>query len=200
MPKSYSKPLRSLKTWISDTWAFEIASLTLSAFSLAAIVILLSIYDGKPQFSFGVLNLNTVIAILAAAFRIGFMLPVGESLAQWKWLWFSKRSRPLADFDSIDEASRGSRGSLILLWQTKGITLTAVGAWIAILSLATEPFIQQLVTFRDTIVYLDNDQTTIPFARGWDGGTEFVDVPGMGTSNTEGEEAIQWEIQMTKVV
>ena len=164
MPKGASKPPRAPGVWLSDTWALEIAALVLSIVSLIAIIILLSIYDGKPQFSFGFLNLNTVIAILATAFRIGFMVPVGEALAQWKWLWFSKKARPLGDFDSIDDASRGSRGALLLLWETKGWSLTAVGAWIAILSLATEPFIQQLVTFRDTVVFEDSPSVRIPFA------------------------------------
>lgn len=187
MPKGAPKLARSPKVWISDTWALEIAALVLSVVSLVAIVILLSVYDGEPQFSFGIINLNTIIAILAAAFRIGFMVPVGEALAQWKWLWFSKKSRPLADFDSIDDASRGSRGSLLLLWQTKGLSLTAIGAWVAILSLATEPFIQQLVTFRDNVVFEDDPTVSIPFARRWDGGDEVGSPPdSISTSNPTG--------------
>lgn len=177
MAKRPAKPRSTFKVWLSDTWALEVAALILSVVSLVAIIILLTVYDGEPQFSFGVLNLNTVIAILAAAFRIGFMVPVGEALAQWKWLWFSKKPRALGDFDSIDEASRGSRGSLLLLWETKGLSLTAIGAWIAILSLATEPFIQQIVTFRDTIIFEDNPRVSIPFAQRWNGGSEVRSAP-----------------------
>ena len=172
MPKGVSKAPKAPGVWLSDTWALEVAALVLSIVSLIAIIILLSIYDGKPQFSFGFLNLNTVIAILATAFRIGFMVPVGEALAQWKWLWFSKKARPLGDFDSIDDASRGSRGALLLLWETKGWSLTAIGAWVAILSLATEPFIQQLVSFRNTVVFEDSPSVQVPFAQKWSGGDE----------------------------
>jgi hypothetical protein len=181
--KGQKKPHRSLSVWIADTWALEIAALILAIVSLVVIIILLSVYDGKPQFSFGFLNLNAVIAILAAAFRIGFMVPVGEALAQWKWLWFSKKTRPLGDFDAIDDASRGSRGALLLLWKTKGWSLTAIGAWIAVLSIATETFIQQLVTFRDQVVFEDNVRVSIPFAQRWSGGTEVGYSPESSSSN-----------------
>ena len=187
MPKGTPKTSRASKVWLSDTWALEIAALILSVVSLIAIIILLSIYDGKAQFAFAFLNLNTVISILAAAFRIGFMVPVGEALAQWKWLWFSKKSRPLGDFDSIDDASRGSRGSLLLLWETKGWSLTAIGAWIAILSLATEPFIQQLVTFRDTVVFEDSPSVRIPFAQRWDGGSRTAGSIDDTSTSSDGE-------------
>ena len=187
MKKRAPKPPTAPGVWLSDTWALETAALVLSIVSLIAIITLLSIYDGKPQFSFGFLNLNTVIAILATAFRIGFMVPVGEALAQWKWLWFSKKARPLSDFDSIDDASRGSRGAMLLLWETKGWSLTAIGAWIAILSLATEPFIQQLVTFRDIVVFEDSRSVRIPFAQRWSGGTQTgLDPPHISTSNPTG--------------
>lgn len=188
MAKGQKKPARSLSVWIADTWALEIAALILAVVSLVVIIILLSVYDGKPQFSFGFLNLNAVIAILAAAFRIGFMVPVGEALAQWKWLWFSKKPRPLGDFDSIDDASRGSRGSLLLLWETKGWSLTAIGAWITILSIATETFIQQLVTFRDTVVFEDSARVQISFAQRWNGGSEVASAPAnISFSSPDGE-------------
>jgi hypothetical protein len=188
--KGQKKPHRSLSVWIADTWALEIAALILAIVSLVVIIILLVVYDGKPQFSFGFVNLNAVIAILAAAFRIGFMVPVGEALAQWKWLWFSKKTRPLGDFDAIDDASRGSRGAFLLLWKHKGWSLTAIGAWIAILSLATETFIQQLVTFRDQVMFEDNVRVSIPFAQRWSGGTEVRSSLGYSSSNPTGDQII----------
>lgn len=112
---------KTAKLWLTDTWALEAAAAGLAATCLIAIVILLNVYDGHPEFSFGGITLNAVIAILAAGVRIGFMVPIAESLAQWKWIWFAKKSRPLGDFDSLDDASRGSRGSALLLWETKSM-------------------------------------------------------------------------------
>ncbi|EFQ34321.1 uncharacterized protein GLRG_09465 [Colletotrichum graminicola M1.001] len=48
-----------------------------------------------------------------------FVLPVVESLSQYKWNWY-KSPRPLKDFGAFDEASRGPWGSLKLLLTTKG--------------------------------------------------------------------------------
>ena len=112
---------RRFKHWFADTWAVEACAFLLSIASLIVIIVLLSVYDGHPQFQFNGVTLNTVIAVLAAAVRIGFAVPVAESLAQWKWLWFSERARPLADFEALDDASKGSRGSFLLLWETKGL-------------------------------------------------------------------------------
>ena len=112
---------QTLKQWLANTWTIEACALLLSILSLVVIIILLSVYDGHPQFQFHGVTLNTVIAILAACVRIGFIVPVSESLAQWKWIWFSREARPLSDFEVIDDASRGSRGSLLLLWETKSL-------------------------------------------------------------------------------
>jgi hypothetical protein len=113
-----NKSSPSLKVWLSDTWALEVLGLLLATVGLVVIIILLSIYDGHPQFSFGGETTNAVIAILAACVRIGFAIPISEGLAQWKWLWFSE-TRPLGGYDTLDDASRGSRGSLLLLWETR---------------------------------------------------------------------------------
>lgn len=109
------------KRRLPDTWTAETAALLLSIVALILIVVLLSVYDGRPQFQWHGVTLNTVIAILAACVRIGFVVPVAESLAQWKWLWFTQKPRPLIDFEAIEDASRGPRGSLALLWETKSL-------------------------------------------------------------------------------
>ena len=71
----------------SDSWAIEIAACLLALASLAIIIVLLSVYNGHPQFSFAGVTLNTVVAVLAVCVRIGLTVPVSEGLSQWKWLW-----------------------------------------------------------------------------------------------------------------
>jgi hypothetical protein len=102
-----------------DTWLVEIAAMAISSASLAIIVVLLQQYNGYPQFRWHVLTLNAVISALATIVRIGFVVPVAASLAQWKWKWFSKRPKPLVDFQTLDKADRGSVGSLMLIWRTR---------------------------------------------------------------------------------
>ena len=68
------------------------------------------------------------------------------------------------------------------------MSLTAIGAWVAIFSLATEPFIQQLVTFRDTVVFEDSPRVRIPFAQRWDAGAEYGNSPDVSSSNLNGKQ------------
>ncbi len=209
MPNA-KQQLRSPKLWLSDTWAFEFLALVLSILALIAIVILLRIYYGRPQFSFHGVTLNAVIAVLAACVRIGFAIPVSEGLAQWKWLWFASKTRPLGDFDTLDDASRGSRGSLLLLWETKSrsvahtaslkyllicqSTLPAIAAWVVLLSVATEPFIQQIVSFEDKVMCRPDSGVQIPYAQSWSGATESTGDPNPGFSNTDGRLRIRYLI------
>jgi hypothetical protein len=102
-----------------DTWLVEIATMAISAASLSIIVVLLQQYNGCPQFRWHVLTLNAVISALATIVRIGFVVPAAASLAQWKWMWFSKRPKPLVDFQTLDEANRGLVGSIMLIWRTR---------------------------------------------------------------------------------
>ena len=118
MPSTSQQKLKHLFT---NTWTIEACALVLSVASLVVIIVLLSVYGGHPQFQFHGVTLNAVIAILAACVLVGFVVPVAESLSQWKWLWFSKKARPLSHFETLDDASHGSRGSFLLLWETKSL-------------------------------------------------------------------------------
>jgi Protein of unknown function (DUF3176) len=82
-----NRTLSKLNVRVSDSWVLEIAACVLAFISLTIIIVLLSVYNGRPQFSFAGVTLNTVVAILAVCVRIGLILPVSEGLAQWKWLW-----------------------------------------------------------------------------------------------------------------
>ena len=104
---------------LADTWLIEIASISLSLISLLAILILLACYNGKLLFSWHKVTINTVISIFATVSRICLMLAVSSALGQYRWNWFYRQSRPLADFDLLDTASRGAIGSFRLLWITK---------------------------------------------------------------------------------
>jgi len=49
------------------------------------------------------------------------MIPIGAAIGQLKWIWFAQKERPLADFQTFDEASRGPIGSLKLIGRLKGV-------------------------------------------------------------------------------
>lgn len=105
-------------------WLPEIFASVLSVACLVCIVVVLRIYDrrGLDEVSFpSGLTLNGVIALIATINRVALMIPVGSTLSQEAWLWFSpaaqqKVSRSkLGDLELLDNASRGVGGSLKFL-------------------------------------------------------------------------------------
>lgn len=85
---------------------------------MVIVVALLYAYDGKPmpQWPLGVnhvtITLNALVSLLATLSKAFMLVPLAESIGQLKWLWFEHKSRPLADLQSHDAASRGIRGAV----------------------------------------------------------------------------------------
>jgi hypothetical protein len=79
----------------------------------------LLIYDGQalPQLPLSI-TLNTFIAFFSTISKAAFMLPIAEAISQCKWNWF-RQDRPLSDFETFDEASRGFWGSVTLLFRVR---------------------------------------------------------------------------------
>ncbi|KAG2415018.1 hypothetical protein HFD88_006208 [Aspergillus terreus] len=130
---------------------WEIFSITFSTLCLLAIVGIIRFYDQKkmPSFPHG-LTLNATVSILATCSKSALLCMIGTSVGQLKWLWFSgRRERPLYDLQSFDDATRGPWGSMMLLmrWPHKGHFLISLGALITVVSLAFDPFTQQILRF-----------------------------------------------------
>lgn len=115
-------------------WYLDFIAIATALATLAAIVGILAAYDGQVQevWPSDVLTINGLVAILATICRGAFMASVASVLSQEKWNRFSDysgtstetatdkpRYRKLEDFAVLDEASRGSWGSLRLLWRFK---------------------------------------------------------------------------------
>ena len=134
-------------------WLLEIISWTISALSMAAIIIILFIYSGKPVPTDWPmkLTLNAYISIFSAVASASLLLPASEALGQLKWSWFQGNSKKLWDFEIFDNASRGPWGSFLLLLRTKGTTLAALGAAITIFAMALDPFFQKVVHFHESL-------------------------------------------------
>ena len=160
---------RHFKNLISDWWLWELICLAASALNLCFIALLLVFYNNQAlpkAWPLGI-TLNTYIAILSAFFKYTLAVSVDSAMGQLKWMWFQGSSKPLMDFERFDQASRGPWGSLSILVRTKGRyvasrycdcyrfahdiilnrRLASLGAWVTILSLALDPFFQQIVTY-----------------------------------------------------
>lgn len=110
----------SLLRW----WYFEILSCGFATVCLVAQVVVLSLYDRKPQDSWTAhsLTLNGLIAILATFCRSALMVSIAACLAQSKWNSMSGRKGDyrLEDIAAFEAASRGMGGSLQVLARFKG--------------------------------------------------------------------------------
>lgn len=102
-------------------WTIEVISSVISVAAFISIVVVLSQYNQhtNPSLPLGI-TLNTLLAFLTAVSQSCFLNPVIQGLSQMKWNWFVGRDRPLGDFEKFDNASRGSWGSILLVFNTKG--------------------------------------------------------------------------------
>jgi hypothetical protein len=112
MPKSI--PNKRWRAWTWEYWA-----LAGSLVSLAVMIALLRVFDGKKVFVWNTITLNTIVSILSLITKANLAYILAECMAQWKWLLFTDQKRPLIDFDRIDAATRGPLGSLRVLLRTK---------------------------------------------------------------------------------
>ncbi|RDH34787.1 hypothetical protein BDQ94DRAFT_177632 [Aspergillus welwitschiae] len=124
--------------YTSSWFALELTGIIVSAGLLAAIVIILKMYDHQPQPKWWHISLNSVISFLSTLSRASLMFSVGELIGQLKW--------------SFDSASRGALGSLTLIWAMRVRHFAGVGALAMVLALGFDPFSQLLIHTYDNLV------------------------------------------------
>lgn len=120
--KSTPTKTKDTRSWFSnrtaDWWLAELLSFGVSLLAVVAIIIILKIYDGQPMSKWPhSITLNSLLAIFTTLAQMGLMIPISEALSQLKWVWFKEAERPLVDFETFDQASRGPVGSIKLLGQ-----------------------------------------------------------------------------------
>lgn len=100
---------------LGSSWIWEILSCVIAVASLAGIIVVLYMYDGKsmPDWPYGI-TLNAVISLLTTLMKAAMAFPITEALSQLKWSWFS-RGNNLSDLALLDAASRGPFGAALVL-------------------------------------------------------------------------------------
>lgn len=151
------------KFWTSWEWEFAACFLVLAI----PVFIFATLYTHSgqplPQWPFRV-SINSLLSIYALVLKAatGFLLT--SCIGQLQWAWFSE-TRPLTDMLRFDSATRGADGALELIWRQRfRQPLTALGCIIMVLSVALDPFVQQLVRPVDCSVELldNNAAATLP--------------------------------------
>ena len=132
---------------LGDTWWPEFAALTTSLLCIVGLIVMLYHFDrsASPELPYGI-TLNAITSILATASKSLLLFAVGNSISQQKYSWFQSE-KPLKDVQRFDDASRGPLGSLLMLTGPILHSSAALGAVITMISLAFDPFVQQVLRF-----------------------------------------------------
>ena len=144
-------------------WWVEILNCILMIGTLCAIIGILYPNQTKPlpDWPFDV-SINTAVSILSTGLKTCAVLILTEGISHLKWRWFQK-TRPLHDLVVFDSASRGPWGCLRLLFLPRGAHFIAsLGAGLILLTLAVDPFTQQLVRYYDCKQTSTKSTATIP--------------------------------------
>jgi len=120
---------KSLFPLLAETlrwWGLEITACFVSVVAILVQVVVLYRFDGQTQDGWPstTLTLNGFIALLATLCRSSLMVSVAAVLGQLKWTGNGDRRKGnhnLTEYQLLDEASRGTLGSVQVLWKYKGI-------------------------------------------------------------------------------
>ncbi|KAJ5958152.1 uncharacterized protein N7479_005302 [Penicillium vulpinum] len=142
-----------LSIWklISNFFILEVLAMVLSSGLLVAIVVILTQYDDRPQPNW-TLSLNSVISWLSTVSKGSVLFSLSEGIGQLKWVWFTRKSRPLADLSAFDGASRGLYGCAGLIWKLRARHFAVLGSGAIILAIAFDPFVQNLMHYYPKLV------------------------------------------------
>lgn len=133
---------------IIQSWWLELLLLVATVGAFAAIVAVTMTYQHRrlPDWPLHI-TINALIAIFTVIMRGSMLFIVAQTLSEQKWLWFEK-PRALLDLARFDMASRGAWGSFLLIFGLRGRNIMAtLAALITVLSLAVDPFAQEVVRY-----------------------------------------------------
>ncbi|KAI5357321.1 hypothetical protein Slin14017_G123300 [Septoria linicola] len=153
---------------LSATWILEVVACVLSIGFLAATAGVLGHADEQIVLSWHGLTLNTIISILGTASKLCAMFVLGAAIAQSKWAIFSRSPRSLLEFEAVEQAGRGAFGAAKLLVTTRKVA--TVGAIAILLSLAFDPFAQQIVQFDQDMEWANSSAAALPCAQRFSAG------------------------------
>jgi hypothetical protein len=184
------KPSRSKFSW---TW--QISSVILSVASLAAIIAVLVAIDQHPRLAdwsvsssskisatlSSNISPNTLISIFAAISKAALLVAVADCIGQLKWIRFEQKSHLLKELEIYDEATRGPWGSLKLIFTTRHTALLAAfGAFIMVVSIAIDPFAQQIISHVTKTVVAQNETASFNVAHLYDTGVQTSNLAAAG--------------------
>ncbi|KAK8071518.1 hypothetical protein PG996_004866 [Apiospora saccharicola] len=181
---SNSKHLQPPPPSVWKQWWVEVVGCVLMVAMLATMVGILSPNNGKPlpDWPFHI-SINAVISTLSTVLKAcaAFILAEGTSHSKWKWF---QNNRSLHDIVVFDNASRGPWGCLSLLLAPRGLhPIASLGAALAVLTLALDPFTQQLIHYYDCRQVIASSNATLPRSTSYCQKYQNVPFPTIGLIN-----------------
>ena len=147
-PEARKPSKRKVKDAINDCWLWELGALLLSIAVFIVLIAILRHYEGKPTPRWPLhITINALISVCSMIVKGAMIVPVEASINQLQWMWFRRKKSAIKAMEVFDEASRGPMGSLALLTSRQARSLASLGAIITILSIAIDPFFQQIVNY-----------------------------------------------------
>jgi hypothetical protein len=105
----------------NNSWTWEIVSCAVCIITIVATFVVLNHYDGHPIPIVlpNDIKLGSLLSIFSTIIKAAISLPLSAGLSQLVWSRFQRGHRPLMDFATYDNASRGVIGGLTLLWKRR---------------------------------------------------------------------------------
>jgi hypothetical protein len=166
--KQHLQSRRIKEPWFL-AWMWELFAAIFSISCMAAVAAILATIQDKPlsHWRFPI-QPNSMVSVFSALSNSALLFAVAKGISQLKWIYFQKKRHRLFDLQVFDDASRGPLGSLHLLWMLKlQSTLASVGAIVAIVSLAMDPFTQQVLSYHVVTVNATNSSVSLPAAKAY---------------------------------
>jgi hypothetical protein len=113
--RHHSRPI----TTLLRHWKWELGTWLLGSCALGCIIALLVVYRNRSLRDWTLqFRPAPIVAILSQVAQSAFLASVASCIGQLKWDWL-RQTRKATDLDRFDEASRGPRGSLFLIFKTQ---------------------------------------------------------------------------------
>ncbi|KAK3310477.1 uncharacterized protein B0T15DRAFT_507150 [Chaetomium strumarium] len=143
-------------------WLPEIMWCLVSIACLVVIVAVLKTYDGRGLTDWPLtVSLNTLVAFLVAICEVAMAVPLAEGLSQLKWNSFARGEKPLADFQTFEDAKRGPAGSAMLLCKRKGRALGVAAATTLLTGFLVSPLTQGAISYPTRTVEAGGGTATV---------------------------------------
>ncbi|THC93339.1 hypothetical protein EYZ11_007195 [Aspergillus tanneri] len=141
----------------AGSWAWEIGGAVFSVICVGLLMGFLGTVNGMPyaKYQYSV-SPNAVVSIITMCIKGAMLILVSSCLGQVKWKQGQQQKPfPLYNFHVLDQASRGPWGAMEVFLRVRSI-LAIAGAILMVLSVAIDPFSQQILAFPSRQVLASN--------------------------------------------